>query len=155
MKALRWIALALAATAISSGVAWANRAAPDHVGPQMHWHGGGGFGHEHHEWHGGGFFGHEHHEWHHHHHGAVIIFGPTLFGPAFDDPFYRYPPPPEMAQVPPTYIERPDNGMEAAAGAPQTGPSNAWYYCEAAGTYYPYIKECPSGWTIVMPQPQQ
>jgi hypothetical protein len=28
-----------------------------------------------------------------------------------------------------------------------------WYYCERSKSYYPYVKECPSGWTRVAPQP--
>jgi hypothetical protein len=28
-----------------------------------------------------------------------------------------------------------------------------WYFCEPAGAYYPYVKECPSGWVKVSPQP--
>jgi hypothetical protein len=28
-----------------------------------------------------------------------------------------------------------------------------WYYCEPAGAYYPYVKECPSGWLKVSPEP--
>jgi hypothetical protein len=27
-----------------------------------------------------------------------------------------------------------------------------WYYCQSAGAYYPYVKECPGGWTQVVPQ---
>lgn len=31
--------------------------------------------------------------------------------------------------------------------------SNYWYYCKKAKGDYPYIKECPSGWTLVISQP--
>src|SRR5215467_4067242 len=28
-----------------------------------------------------------------------------------------------------------------------------YYYCESAKEYYPYVKECPQGWTRIAPQP--
>jgi hypothetical protein len=28
-----------------------------------------------------------------------------------------------------------------------------WYYCQPAEAYYPYVTECPSGWTLVLPPP--
>src|SRR5260221_3375687 len=36
----------------------------------------------------------------------------------------------------------------AAAGA---WPSAYWYYCAAAGAYYPYVQNCPGGWELVLP----
>ena len=39
----------------------------------------------------------------------------------------------------------------------QQGPAPAqqsyWYYCQNAGAYYPYVKECPGGWMQVVPSP--
>jgi hypothetical protein len=26
-----------------------------------------------------------------------------------------------------------------------------WYYCAAAGAYYPYVQHCPGGWELVLP----
>jgi hypothetical protein len=37
---------------------------------------------------------------------------------------------------------------------PQTG-GNTWYYCDASNTYYPYVKDCTSGWRPVPAQPAQ
>jgi hypothetical protein len=28
-----------------------------------------------------------------------------------------------------------------------------WYYCQAAGAYYPYVTTCASGWTVVPATP--
>ena len=28
-----------------------------------------------------------------------------------------------------------------------------WYYCQNAGAYYPFVKDCPGGWMQVVPQP--
>jgi hypothetical protein len=51
------------------------------------------------------------------------------------------------------YIER--DPLPQAAPAPVTPPppSGWWYFCPGAGTYYPYIRECPGGWQRVAPQP--
>src|SRR5690242_2600863 len=41
-------------------------------------------------------------------------------------------------------------------GSPQTAtqsePASAWYYCNDTKAYYPYVRECPSGWLQVVPQ---
>lgn len=92
-----------------------------------------------HGWHGGG----GRHGWHPHHGGAMILFGAPLFAPPLDDPFFRAPMP-EATEPPPVYVERAD------AGAP--AQPQPWYYCDASGTYYPYVKECPGGWRAVAPQ---
>jgi hypothetical protein len=50
------------------------------------------------------------------------------------------------------YIEQ-----SQAASAPSTiatpRPSNYWYYCTNPDGYYPYIKQCGSGWQKVAPTP--
>jgi len=28
-----------------------------------------------------------------------------------------------------------------------------WYFCPESNTYYPYVKQCPSGWMKVVPTP--
>ncbi|MDF3011460.1 MAG: proline-rich region, partial [Burkholderiales bacterium] len=40
---------------------------------------------------------------------------------------------------PPVYVEREQE--------------NWWYSCEQTRGYYPYVKECPAGWTRVPPAP--
>ncbi len=63
--------------------------------------------------------------------------------PYYGYPYYGYPyyapaavdPPP-----PPVYIQ------------PQpAAPPAYWYYCSDSKTYYPYVKDCPSGWLTVVP----
>lgn len=34
-------------------------------------------------------------------------------------------------------------------------PAPAWYYCEAAGVYYPYVTTCEGGWRVVPATPDQ
>lgn len=98
-----------------------------------------------------------------------VTLGP-LWGPMYyPPPSYYYPPyyPPYYPTVverpaPQAYIERqierqpafvptvpPAPPVAPAAAA----PANYWYYCAAANSYYPYIKECSSGWQRVSPQP--
>ena len=87
--------------------------------------------------------------WHHHHSRVVVGvgfgFGPYWGwpGPYYYPPAY-YPPAVVYAQPPaPThYVERAD--------PPQAG---YWYYCETSRGYYPYVKDCPSGWKAVPPAP--
>ena len=86
-------------------------------------------------------------------------FGFYLGLPFYPRPYYPYYPyyypyypyyPPEIVRVPanpPVYIER---------GTPQSTqplPSGYWYYCNNPEGYYPYVKECPSGWRQVDPIP--
>jgi hypothetical protein len=40
----------------------------------------------------------------------------------------------------------------SAETAPQSEPASFWYYCNDAKAYYPYVRECPSGWLQVVPQ---
>jgi hypothetical protein len=87
------------------------------------------------------------------HHGPRVVvglgFGPYWGpGPYWASPWYYppayYPPAVVVAQpaAPAQYVERVEH--------PQAG---YWYYCEASRGYYPYVKECPSGWKAVPPAP--
>jgi FKBP-type peptidyl-prolyl cis-trans isomerase FkpA len=40
----------------------------------------------------------------------------------------------------------------SAQTAPQSQQASFWYYCDDAKAYYPYVRECPSGWQKVVPQ---
>ena len=74
--------------------------------------------------------------------------GPYLYG----DPFYEPAPvvvvPPSP---PPVYIEQSDVAVEQSA----TPLEQYWYFCRGSNKYYPYVKQCPGGWEIVLPQPGQ
>jgi hypothetical protein len=89
------------------------------------------------------------------HHGPRVSLGFTFgpywgpyWGPAwYPAPMY-YPPAVVVASPPPgpvQYVERSDQQ--------QALPSGYWYYCETSRGYYPYVKECPSGWKAVSPTP--
>lgn len=82
--------------------------------------------------------------------------GPYYWGPA---PVIVTAPPP-----PPDYIEQGQSqpapadpytqqGPAGAAPDGQAEPGDTWYFCDASRTYYPYVKECASGWRAVPAQP--
>ena len=86
------------------------------------------------------------------HHSRLFVgfnVGP-YWGPGpFWGPYpYYYPapvyyPPVVVQQQPTTYVERNDQPLQ----------SGYWYYCEPSRAYYPYVKECASGWKAVPPSP--
>ncbi len=59
--------------------------------------------------------------------------------------------PPEAATPPPPPVEaRRPSAPEPATPVPE---EYRWYYCEDPEGYYPYVRECPSGWKPVSPAP--
>ena len=69
--------------------------------------------------------------------------------PYYYYPPYAYYPAPVVVQQQPVYIEQ-------NAPQPQAQPqasSGYWYFCAEPNGYYPYVRECPTGWQRVAPQP--
>jgi hypothetical protein len=84
--------------------------------------------------HGGGFV-----------RGGIWIgpWGPW-WGPPPVYPYYYAEPPVVIEQQPPVYEQQ----------APQVEEQQYyWYYCPESKAYYPYVKQCPSGWMKVVPTP--
>lgn len=95
-----------------------------------------------------------------HHHGG---HGSLSFGfyagypygyPFYGSPYYSYPyyynPPAVIAVQPPppvTYIE------QVPQPVVQEHPGGYWYYCTNPEGYFPYVRECNSGWQQVDPIP--
>ncbi|HYB43385.1 MAG TPA: hypothetical protein VEL75_16515 [Candidatus Methylomirabilis sp.] len=86
-----------------------------------------------------------------------VNVGVPLWGPVWGPPVvYPAPvlvaPPPIIVQSPPppqTFVERqPPPPPQVQA---QAQPSQFWYFCQDSQTYFPYVKECPSGWLQVVP----
>jgi len=84
-----------------------------------------------------------------------VPFAPWYYPPYYYPPYY-YPNPPLVAvptypyavqPAPQVYIEKGGEVADAPAQA-----TNYWYYCPNPQGYYPYVKECPSGWMTVLPQ---
>ncbi|MCF8208712.1 MAG: hypothetical protein K9K38_04805 [Rhodoferax sp.] len=53
--------------------------------------------------------------------------------------------PPPVAYAPPPLVYAPPSA------APARPASNAWYFCQSVGQYYPHTPHCPEGWQAVYP----
>ena len=63
--------------------------------------------------------------------------------PWYPYPYYYAPPVVVQPSPPQVYVQPHD-----------TAPAESnWYHCENPNGYYPYVKQCPGGWTRVAPQP--
>jgi hypothetical protein len=67
-------------------------------------------------------------------------YGYPYYAPYYAAPAY-------VQQQPTVYVEQPQ-----AQQVQQ--PTGYWYFCNDSRAYYPYVKECPSGWQRVAPQPE-
>lgn len=103
----------------------------------------------HHAWHGGDIRHFERHDlprWQ----GGRWYHGPHLGRPGWwwvvGGIWYIYPRP---------IYPYPDPYLPPAAVVPAPAATQYWYYCDAAGTYYPYVATCPDGWRAVPATPPQ
>ena len=86
--------------------------------------------------------------WHGYHHGYGFYgywpwYFPLAYGyglPYYGTTFY--------ADAPVVYVQ-----MAPADQSEAVQPSNSWYYCRNPEGYFPYVRECPSGWQTVPVQP--
>ena len=99
--------------------------------------------------------------------GVVVGVGGPWYYPVVPAPYYYGPPGPVIVAPPPQppdYIEQgqPQSGpvdpsyAQGPGGAAPDDEGNAgdtWYFCDASKTYYPYVKQCSSGWRAVPAQP--
>lgn len=76
----------------------------------------------------------------------VVGTGAAAYWYLYPTPVYPYPSPWEPPAV--AIVTPPGVGM-----APPP-PTQYWYYCEASGSYYPYVATCPGGWKQVPATPQ-
>jgi hypothetical protein len=134
--------------------------------PQGGGHGYGNYGH--------GYYGHGYYGHGHGYYGPGYGFGIYLGAPYYPYPYYPYPYypyypypyyaypyyPPVVVETapaePPVYIEQ-GTPQLSAPQEPSQEANSYWYHCAKPDGYYPYVKECPSGWEKVkpMPTPQQ
>ena len=82
--------------------------------------------------------------------------GPVWVGPYLGYPYYT---PPVVVEPSPPVVVQPSPPVVVQPPAPQVyaqpddRAGHDYYYCESVKAYYPYVKECPQGWTRVAPQP--
>ena len=94
---------------------------------------------------------------------GVYLGGPA-FGPRFYPSPWYYGPygyPHTTVVVPAAPITYVESGVVQASPpmppppAPQVQPQgNWWYFCNDSKSFYPYVRECPTPWQLVAPQPQ-
>ena len=144
MKKITALCLAITLVgSISINLAWADRG-----------HGGGGH-------YGGGYGGHHYDGYRGGHHngfgygalglglGLGIGYGVGNYYGGYNNYGYAYPPAVvTVPTAPPIYIQQ-----APAPPVVQQIQSNYWYYCESSKSYYPYVRECASGWQQVEPTP--
>lgn len=69
-------------------------------------------------------------------------WGPHYY-PSYYYPYYR--------TEPPMVMQQPEVNIQPAPEAEEQ--QIFWYYCKDPQGYYPYVKQCPSGWMKVVPSP--
>lgn len=90
------------------------------------------------------------------HFGLGLYFGVPYSYNYYPYPYYSYPysyyPPVVVApSQPPVYVEQ---GSPSTSQQTSSMPDDYyWYHCDKPEGYYPYVKECPSGWQKVTPTP--
>lgn len=110
--------------------------------------------HDHHRWRSGAW----RHGWHSGHNGWWWVAGGAWY--FYPKPVYPYPDPyrppilieqaPVVVQIPaPAHVQV--QPVEPVVAAPPV--QQFWYYCDAAGGYYPYVASCPGGWKTVPANP--
>jgi len=74
--------------------------------------------------------------------------------PVVPAPYYYAPYSPPVVLEPAypdtTYVERSQASSDEAGAQP---PQGTWWYCDRTKTYYPYVKQCASGWREVPANP--
>lgn len=87
--------------------------------------------------------------WYHGYHDARlgwwwVVAGLWYFYPQHVSPY------PDPYTPPPVVIVQPIAPAQVPSAPP---PAQYWYYCDAAGGYYPYVPSCPAGWRMVPATP--
>lgn len=72
--------------------------------------------------------------------------------PYYPYPYNYYPPVVVAPSQPPVYVEQSAPPVTTQQ-APSAQDNYYWYHCDKPDGYYPYVKECPSGWQKVTPTP--
>lgn len=75
------------------------------------------------------------------------------FGYPFWGPWWYYPPPPYYYYPPTVYVPAQPTTYVEQGSAPAAEAAGWWYYCDKSRGYYPYVRECPTGWERVPPSP--
>lgn len=87
---------------------------------------------------------------------SAPLYASAYYGPRYYAPYAYAPPvyvPPYAYSYPaPAYAEPPVYAQQPAPPV-QQAQAPMWYFCPASNAYYPYVRECASGWQAVSPRP--
>lgn len=90
--------------------------------------------------------------------GTAVLYSALQPRTVYYEPVYVPPPyiPPttiylEQAPLPPNVSAPPPLAASGPVQEIRTG--QWWYFCKKPADYYPYIRECPTGWEKVSPTP--
>lgn len=56
---------------------------------------------------------------------------------------------------PPVVVSKASSPAKVYISSEQKSKPFYWYYCKSARRYYPYVSQCPGGWTKVAPRPSK
>lgn len=73
------------------------------------------------------------------HHGFGDYYGYPTYGYRYPYRPYAFSAPDAREQQPTVYVQQ----------------QFYWYYCADANAYYPYVQQCPRGWSKVVPSPSR
>lgn len=81
--------------------------------------------------------------------GMGLLAGTAVILAATRQPLAYYSP---VVVETPVYVQQAVMAPRVVVSAPAYAPpQNHWYYCAQAGSYYPYVQSCPTGWLKVLP----
>lgn len=83
--------------------------------------------------------------------GTAILLDATQPRPAYY-PAQTYVAPPVAIQ-PPVVMAAPATYSALPPQQSTIAEPSWWYYCNSSASYYPYVRNCPEGWTRVSPVP--
>ncbi|MEA3119382.1 MAG: hypothetical protein QOI13_2652 [Paraburkholderia sp.] len=90
-------------------------------------------------------------------HVGVFVGGPGFYGPGYygPGPYYWGPGPYYYPPYAPVVVQPAEPNVYTERSETSTAPrsSGTWWYCAASKSYYPYVKQCSSGWDAVPATP--
>lgn len=85
--------------------------------------------------------------------GAPYLYPYYPYPSPYYYPYSYYPPVVITPAQPPVYIEQQEVKPAPQQISPSAPATYFWYHCDKPEGYYPYIKECATGWQKVEPTP--
>lgn len=84
---------------------------------------------------------------------AILLNAAAPRQVAYSTPVQVYSPPPVYSSPPAVLYRDEPAGYPPPVSAYAKPTGQWWYYCAQPAGYYPYVQQCPAGWSRVSPQP--